>query len=148
MLDHLPERERVFVGRALDQAWAEPDVARAEAALHALARQLERTHPGAAASLREGQAETLTVTRLGLPPSLLRTFKSTNPIESMNGVCRTVARNVKRWGDGAMVLRWMAAGMSEAERQFRRINGYRDLHVLKRALERQEEVTGSTKKSA
>lgn len=148
VLDHLPERERVFVGRALDRAWAEPDAARAETALHALARQLEATHPGAAASLREGLAETLTVTRWSPPASLVRTFKSTNPIESMNGMCRTVTRNVKRWGDGTMVLRWIAAGVCAAERQFRRINGHRDLHVLRRALECHEEVTGSTKQSA
>lgn len=148
VIDHLPEHERVFIGRKLDRAWAEPDAARAEASLRALAQHLEAKHPGAAASLREGLPETLTVTRLGLPPSLLRTFKSTNPIESMNAVGRTVTGNVKRWRDGQMVLRWMAAGMLEAERQFRRINGYRDLHVLKRALEQQEEVIASTKRIA
>ncbi len=148
VLDHLPERERGFIGRKLDRAWAEPDAARAEAALRALAQHLEAKHPGAAASLREGLEETLTVTRLGLPPSLLRTFKSTNPIDSMFAVARTVTDNVKRWRDGQMVLRWTAAGLLEAEQQFRRINGYRDLHVLKRALEQHEEVVASSKRIA
>jgi transposase-like protein len=144
ILDHLPERERVFIGRKLDKAWAEPAADRAETALRALAKQLEVQHPGAAASLLEGLEETLTVTRLGLPPSLVRTFKSTNPVESMNSVGRSVTGNVKRWQDGQMVLRWMAAGMLEAEKQFRRIVGYRDLHVLKQALrERQEVMTGA-----
>ena len=140
VLDHLPERERVFIGRKLDKAWAEPAADRAEAALRALVKQLELQHPGAAASLLEGLEETLTVTRLGLPPSLMRTFKSTNPVESMNSVGRSVTGNVKRWQDGQMVLRWMAAGMLEAEKQFRRIVGYRDLHVLKQALRGRQEV--------
>jgi len=83
--------------------------------------------------------------KLGLPPSLLRTFKSTNPIDSMISVGRTVTGNVKRWRDGQMVLRWTAAGMLEAEKQFRRIAGYRDLHILKRALEARQEVVASTK---
>lgn len=145
VLDHLPERERLLVGQKLDRAWAETDADRAEAALRALAKQLEAPHPGAAASLREGLEETLTVTRLGLPPSLQRTFKSTNPIESMISVGRRVTGNVKRWRDGQMVLRWTGAGMLEAERQFRRIVGYRDLHILKRALQGNEEVVASTR---
>lgn len=144
VLDHLPQGERLFIGRKLDKAWAETDAGKAETALRALAKQLEAQHPGAAASVLEGLAETLTVTRLGLPPSLVRTFKSTNPIESMNSVGRRVSGNVKRWRDGQMVLRWMAMGMLEAEKQFRRINGYRDLHILRRALRGGEEVIAST----
>jgi putative transposase len=145
ILDHLPEQERLLIGRKLDQAWAEADAVKAETKLRALARQLEGPHPGAAASLLEGLAETLTVTKLGLPPSLLRTFKSTNPIESMNSVGRSVTGNVKRWRDGQMVLRWTAAGMLEAEKQFRRVVGYRDLHILKRALEAHKEEVASTR---
>ena len=76
------------------------------------------------------------MTRLNLSPSLLRTFKSTNPIESMISVARTVTGNVKRWRDGEMILRWTAAGVLEAEKQFRRVNGYRDLPLLKATLDR------------
>ena len=75
------------------------------------------------------------MTRLGLSPSLLRTFKSTNPIESMMSVARTVTGNVKRWRSDEMVLRWTAAGVLEAEKQFRRVNGYRELQLLRMALE-------------
>jgi len=75
------------------------------------------------------------VTRLGLSPSLLRTFKSTNPIESMISVARTVTGNVKRWRDGGMMLRWTAAGVLEADKQFRRVNGYRDLLLLRISLQ-------------
>jgi putative transposase len=85
----------------------------AEATLLALAKELDRTHPWAAASLREGLDETLTVLRLGVPPTLARTLRSTNAIESMISVCREHASNVKSWRDGRMALRWCAAGMVE-----------------------------------
>ena len=136
VLDHLPEDQRTFIGRKLDRAWKETDMEKAEQELRDLARQLHADHPGAAASLREGLEETLTVTRLGLSPSLVRTFKSTNPIESMISVARTVTGNVKRWRDGQMILRWTAAGVLEAEKQFRRVKGYRDLQLLSIALGR------------
>ena len=108
----------------------------AEAALLALAKELDRTHPGAAASLREGLDQTLTVLRLGVPPTLARTLRSTNCIESMISVCREHAGNVKRWRDGQMALRWCAAGMVEAGKQFRRVNGHLHLPALRTALER------------
>ncbi len=144
VLDHLPDQERDFVGRKLDKAWALTSADRAESELRAIAEQLRGQHPGAAASVLEGLDETLTVSRLGLSPSLLRTFKSTNPIESMISVAQTVTRNVKRWRNGQMVLRWTAAGMLEAEKQFRRVNGYRDLHLLRRALEDREVTSRSS----
>ena len=108
----------------------DPDQARA--ALKALAQKLDDTHPDAAASLREGMEESLTVTRLGLPPSLARTLRSTNTIESAFSVARTTMRNVKRWRDGKMVKCWTAAGLEVAQSQFRRVNGYRDLPILTR----------------
>jgi hypothetical protein len=92
--------------------------------------------PGAAASLREGLDQTLTVLRLGVPPTLARTLRSTNCIESMISVCREHADNVKRWRDGQMALRWCAAGMVEAGKQFRRVNGHLHLPALRTALER------------
>ena len=98
----------------------------------ALAAELDRTHPGAAASLREGLAETLTVLRLGVPPTLARTLRSTNAIESMISICRDHAGNVKRWRDGQMALRWCAAGMVEAGKQFRRVNGHLHLPIAAR----------------
>jgi putative transposase len=106
----------------------------AEAELEALARSLDRSHPGAAASLREGLAETLTIMRLGVPPTLARTLRSTNTIESMIEICRDHAANVKRWQDGQMALRWVAAGMGEARKQFRRVNGHLHLPALRTAL--------------
>ncbi len=139
--DHLPERERPAVRRKLRAAWAEPDYGRALASLRALAREFERPHPGAAASLREGLEETLTLTRLGVTGSLKATLASTNPIESMIEIVRRTQRNVKRWQGGEMGLRWTAAGMLEAERQFRRVVGYRELPVLLFSLEREVNST-------
>ncbi len=135
VLDHLPERDRPLVKRRLRQAWADTDHDSALARLEVLAAELDRSHPGAAGSLREGLPETLTLTRLGIRGSLKRTLESTNPCESMIECVRRSSRNVKRWQSGDMALRWTAAGMLEAERQFRRIIGYRDLAKLAVAIE-------------
>jgi putative transposase len=134
--DHLPERDRPAVKQRLRRAWALEDHDRALDQLRALARELERSYPGAAGSLREGMEETLTLTRLGVTGSLKRTLESTNPCESMLEVVRRTQRNVKRWSSGEMALRWTAAGMLEAERQFRKIIGYRELATLVIAIER------------
>ncbi len=92
------------------------------------------SHPGAASSLREGMAETLTLTRLGIKGKLKQTLESTNPCESMIECVRRSSRNVKHLQSGDMALRWTAAGMLEAERQFRRIIGYKDLANLDMSL--------------
>jgi transposase-like protein len=136
VIDHLPERERPTVKQRLRRAWALEDHARALEQLKSLASELERTHPGAAGSLREGIEETLTLTRLGVSGNLKRTLESTNPCESMIEIVRRTQRNVKRWSSGEMALRWTAAGMLEAERQFRKVIGYRDLATLVIAIER------------
>jgi putative transposase len=136
VIDHLPERERPAVKQRLRRAWAHDDHARALDQLKALASELDRTYPGAAGSLREGMEETLTLARLGVGGNLKRTFESTNPCESMIEIVRRTQRNVKRWSSGEMALRWTAAGMLEAERQFRKIIGYRDLATLVVAIER------------
>lgn len=135
VLGHLPERDRPAVKRRLRSAWAKDDHRQALTELTTLVGELERSHPGAAASLREGMAETLTVTRLDARGALRRTLESTNPCESMIECVRRSARNVKRWQSGEMCLRWTVAGMLEAERQFRRIIGYQDLAKLALAVE-------------
>jgi putative transposase len=136
VLDHLAERDRPPIKRRLRQAWALDDHDQALERLRALAAELDRSNPGAAASLREGLEETLTVTRLGVRGDLRKTLASTNPCESMIDPVRRTARNVKRWQNGDMCLRWTAAGMLEAERQFRRVIGHRNLGKLAIAVER------------
>jgi transposase-like protein len=139
--DKLPERLRGPVEQRMRAAYHAASALDAEAQLSALARELDKTHPGAATSLREGLAETLTVLRLGVPPTLARTLRSTNAIESMISICREHAGNVKRWRDGTMALRWCAAGMVEAGKQFRRVNGHLHLPALRAML--QAEVAGA-----
>jgi putative transposase len=143
--DHVPEKLRGPVTKRMRKAYHADSALEAQALLEALARELDKTHPGAAASLREGMAETLTVLRLDLSPTLARTLRSTNAIESMISICRDHARNVKRWRDGQMALRWCAAGMVEASSQFRRVNGHLHLAALRTALERDvaEQIVGS-----
>ena len=133
--DHLPQRLRPEVERRLRQAYHADSELAAHALLEGLARELDKTHPSAAASLREGLTETLTVLRLGVPPTLARTLRSTNAIESMISICRDHADNVKRWRGEQMALRWCAAGMLEASKQFRRVNGHLHLPALRAALE-------------
>jgi len=131
----LPDALASTVASKMRATYRNVDPLTAEADLEALARQLTKAHPGAAGSLREGLSETLTVSRLGVPPTLARTLRSTNAIESMIEICRDHSTNVKRWRDGQMVLRWCAAGMLEAAKQFRRVNGFMHLPALRTALD-------------
>jgi putative transposase len=135
VIDKLPDRLKQVTERRMRQAYHAESALKAEGELEQLARELDKTHPGAAASLREGMAETLTILRLDVPPTLARTLHSTNPIESMIEICREHSKNVKRWRDGTMALRWCAAGMLEAGHQFRRVNGHLHLPGLRAALE-------------
>jgi putative transposase len=134
--DHLPENMRGPVEKRMRKAYHADSALEAEAQLSALAKELDKTHPGAAGSLREGLHETLTVLRLAVPPTLARTLRSTNAVESMISISRDHAHNVKRWRDGQMALRWCAAGMVEASKQFRRVNGHLHLAALRASLER------------
>lgn len=134
--DHLPEAERGSIDTKLGRIFANPDPAAGLRDAKALATALARKHPGAAASLREGLQDMFTVTRLGITGSLARTLTTSNPIESMISIARTTNRNVTRWRDGQMVLRWTAAGMINAERSFRRVKGYKQMPQLTAALYR------------
>jgi putative transposase len=95
-----------------------------------------QTPPGAAASLREGLDETLTLQRLGVTGALYRTLRGTNAIENLNGLVGHFVRHVRRWRDGRILVRWIAAGLQEARRSFRRVRGHADLAALIRALDR------------
>jgi putative transposase len=134
--DLLPERDRPQILARIRGAWSLTNAELAEQRLELLASELERTWPDAAASLREGMPETLTLMRLGIIGRLSKTLCSTNPCESMIEIVRYTQRNVKRWQEGDMRKRWTAAGMLVAEQQFRRIIGYRDLAKLVIAIER------------
>ena len=136
VLEHLPEAMRPRVRRMLAEAYELADAALAKRRLLQLAAGLDHTHPGAAASLREGLDETLTLQRLGVTGALYRTLRSTNAIENLNGLVGHFVHNVRRWRDGRMLVRWIAAGLQEVTRTFRRLRGHRDLATLICALDR------------
>ena len=122
------------IDRRLGHAFGHPDPVTGLARAKAIAAELGRDHPDAAASLREGLDDMFTVRRLGIEGRLARTL--TNPIESMISIARTTMGHVKRWRDGTMKKRWLAAGMLEAERSFRRVKGCKEMPVLVAALRR------------
>jgi len=134
VLDHLPRSKRTRVSKALRDAWKSESEAEARRLLRQLVKDLERAHPGAAASIREGLDETLTVLSLGVKGSLARTLVSTNPIENLQGLLKQVVRNVKRWRGGLMALRWAVTGLMEAEKRFRRVKGHREMPQLLASL--------------
>jgi putative transposase len=136
VIDHLPESKHAWVRTAIRKAWSAGSAESARKRLLGLAKQLEEVHPGAAASLREGLEETVTILGLGVSATLARSLRSTNPIENLNSALKHLARRVKRWRGGTMALRWAVTGILEAEKRFRRIKGYRDLPALSIALDR------------
>ena len=134
VIERLPKPLHAGMRKALRQAWEIDDADKAERRLRNLAQRLEREAPGVAASLLEGLDEMLTVNRLGLPPQLRRALACTNSIENMMGTVRRVCRNVKRWRNADMALRWTVAGIMEAAKGFRRLKAYKQLPALKAAL--------------
>ncbi len=146
--ERLPKEMHASVRKTLRQAWEMEDPAKAEQLVRNLARRLEKDWPGISASILEGLDEILCVARLGLPTDLRRSLACTNIIESMNSIIRQVCRNVKRWRDASMALRWTAAGMMEAKKGFRRLRAYKQLPALRSALltrqmERQESAVAN-----
>ena len=142
ILDHLPERQRPWVLAILKRAYQSEDVKTATRLLRHLARRLEQEHPCAAASVREGLEETVTVLTLGLSPRLQRSLATTNAVESLISRTRHVKRNVKRWRGGQMMLRWVAAGVLEAAKGFRRLKGHADMPQLVAALRARDQCLG------
>ena len=138
---YLPDKIARIVEKRMRAAYRNPDPLAGQGDLEALAKELDHSHPGAAGSLREGLAETFTVARLRVPPTLARTLRSTNCVESMIEICRDHSANVKRWESGTMALRWCAAGLFEAKKQFRRVNGHLHLNALRTALDEHARVS-------
>src|SRR5262245_17896837 len=132
---HVPEKHWPELERRLSEAYQGTDYETAKRSLEGTATWLKRINPDAAASLREGLEETLTVIRLGVPGALRRSLATTNPIESALSVTRRVTARVTRWRDGDMRRRWCVAGLLRAESKFRRLKGHRGMPTLLKALE-------------
>jgi putative transposase len=135
VLDHLTEEQQPAVAQKLNAAYALEDYAGAKQALDKLHRDLMDLNPSAARSLAEGMEETLTVHRLHVPMQLRKTLASTNVIESAFSIVEQVCRNVKRWHGGDQRERWVGSGLLVAQKQFRRIVGYKQIPTLIRELE-------------
>jgi transposase-like protein len=138
VLGHLPDHMHQNVKSVLREAWDLSDAKMAKRRLERLASSLEADHPGAAASVLEGLDETLTLQRLGVSGTLYKKLRSTNAIENLNSGIATYSKNVKRWQNGSMVVRWVSAAIVEAEKKFRRVQGWRDIEKLVTALEELE----------
>ncbi len=134
IVERLPDHLHASVKKALRQAWDQKDADKAERLLRNLARRLEHEEPGVSGSILEGLDEILTVIRLDLPQELQRSLACTNIIENALGTVRLVSRNVKRWRNAEMALRWTATGLLEAKKTFRRLKAYRQLPLLRNAL--------------
>ncbi len=135
VLDHLTDEQKPTVAKKLNAAYALEDYAAAKQALNSLHRELMDLNPSAARSLGEGMEETLTVHRLHLPIQLRKTMSSTNVIESAFSIVEQVCKNVKRWHGGDQRERWVGSGLLVAEKQFRRVQGYKQIPALVRELE-------------
>jgi len=134
VLSHLPESHQATTRRALQAAWGMKSYEEAKAALEKVLSRLEALSPGAAASLREGLEDTITIHHLKVPSELRKVVQSTNTIESIFARTRELCRNVKRWSSADMALRWASSMLLHAERKFRRIMGYRQMPALMTAL--------------
>lgn len=146
--EHLAESHWPELSARLAEAYQETCYARALSLLKQTATWLERINPDAAASMREGMEETLTVVRLGVHAELRQTLSNTNVMESAFSVVEQVTGRVKRWRAGDMRWRWCVAGLLHAEEHFRRVDGYRHIPALVTALERarsQAEIDGTEK---
>src|SRR5450631_382609 len=135
VLDHLPEDQKPLVAQKLNAAYATEDYDAAKLALNQLHRELMDLNPSAARSLGEGMEETLTVHRLRVPMQLRKTMASTNVIESAFSIVEQVCRNVKRWHGSDQRERWVGSGLLVAQKQFRRITGYKQIPTLLKELE-------------
>ena len=135
VLDHLTDEQKPSVAKKLNAAYALEDYGAAKEALNQLHRELMDLNPSAARSLGEGLEETLTVHRLHVPPQLRKTLACTNVIESAFSIVERVCSNVKRWHGGDQRERWVGSGLLVAEKQFRRIQGYKQIPTLLRELE-------------
>jgi putative transposase len=131
----VPKARQAYVRASLRRAYRAASAGAARRQLTALATWLERNgQADAAASVREGLEDTLTVLKLGLPPTLRRFFATTNCIENLIGTLRHVTRHITRWRDGDMRRRWIGLGLLRAAERFRRIKRHGELGVLMTAL--------------
>jgi len=136
--EHLPKHLQAEFRRKMSAAYGMTEYTEAKKALEACIRELERINPSAAASLREGMEETLTLHRLGVPATLRVSLSTTNPMESPFATVRERTVRVRWWRGADQVQRWTAAALLRAEQAWRRLRGSTQMNVLVEVLRRQE----------
>ena len=127
VLDHLPKEHQHALDARISAAYNMSDYDDARKSLELTVKYLEKLNPSAAASLKEGLEETLTIHKLGVTGLLRKTLQTTNPIESCFSVTRTITGRVKRWRGDDMVQRWAVASLLRAEKKFKRVKGYKEI---------------------
>jgi transposase-like protein len=138
--ERLPKDQQAQTKSLMRAAW-KLDAKEGTTKLERLAKWLEREHPDAADSLREGMDECFTINRMDIPPSLHRCLASTNLIENPHSGVRRRTRRVCRWRDKPMAKRWAAAAMLATEKNFRRVMGHKDMWALKAILDGEHQKT-------
>lgn len=144
VLDQLPREKQAQAKWRLRGAWSQKDPKTAEKELRKTVRWLEESWPMAAASLREGLEETLTVQRLDIGATLGRSLSNTNLMEGCFAQAAHRTRRVKHWSGARMILRWSASALLAAEKGFRRLNGCEQLKDLEKIL-REPLITATLK---
>ena len=146
VVGHLPKDQHDQVRSAIRAAW-KLEASEGQRKLEQLARWLEREHPTAAASLREGLEDMFTINRLGLPARLRRCLATTNLIDSTHSGMRQRTRRVTNWQSGEMALRWTATAFDATAKNYRRITGHHQLWILKAHLDDKDPVAEMRKVS-
>ena len=135
VLDHLPKKHQHAIDARTSAAYKMADYDEARKSLQLTVKYLEKLNPSAAASLKEGLEETLTIHKFGITGLLRKTLSTTNPIESCFSVTKTITGRVKRWRGDEMVQRWAVASLLRAEKKFKRVKGYKEIPKLIAALQ-------------
>jgi len=151
IVSYLPKGEQVSWRRRLQRAMDRPTYEEARAALEQLHAELEEINQSAAASLKEGFEDLLTLHRLGLFAQLGRSFKTTNCLENVNALVEERTAKVDNWKNSSQRHRWMATALLDIEPRLRRVMGLRHLAALQEAVRRELKIgepAASTRKAA
>jgi len=148
IVSYLAKREQPNWRRRLQRAMSRPTFEEARSALDELHAELEQINQSAAASLREGLDEVLTLHRLGVFAVLGRSFKTTNCLENVNGLVEERCAKVDCWKNSSQRQRWLATALLDIEPRLHRVAGHRHLRLLREAVQRELNIDGAARAQA